>query len=609
MIVLSRSLVSPAMTIGLISAVVAIAIIIFAANVPIINAQQMTNQPTVSQNGTTLFQSTEDSFRLQVPEGWLIQDVNNTGSTLSNESVQGYAILAQLCPQEEQEEEEQAALSNVSGRGDTTTSCQGSEGDIIHIVRYPDLDTRLQVPSNITTNNGNLTIDNILSYHMQKLQEVGYRNITIVNSTYTSVNLTNPQTNQTVSIVPAQFVEIQYSSAAVDIVVSSPNQIREGYFILTATNATAPNPGMTKGYSIFYEGTFTAPGAATVQTSTPLSGGGLPDLPAAVRQILNSFELIAAPEVIAQDMLAAQLEQAQEVVEDPTNPLIVEIISTNTEGGGGGGEEEEAIAPATFEFEADITGGIEPYAISWDFGDGGGGGTNSEESDGQTVVHMYNAPGAYTVSLTVTDANGRQTTDTLQITVNEPPPPPPPTTCEGETATIVGTPGNDNNIVGTSDRDVIAALGGNDRVRALDGNDLVCGGEGNDVIDGGPGNNRLFGDEPNEEEGTAGADRIEGGTGSDFIDGGAGNDDIDGSTGNDEVHGSMGSDRLVGFTGNDQLFGEDNDDVLDGGSDNDQLNGGAGNDVLDGGGDIDNGDGGPNFDRCVRVETITNCEA
>jgi Ca2+-binding RTX toxin-like protein len=590
------------MTIGLISAVVAIAIIIFAANVPIINAQQMTNQPTVSQNGTMLFQSTEDSFRLQVPDGWVIQDVNNTGSTLSNESTQGYAILAQLCPQEEQEEEEQAALSNVSGRGDTTTSCQGSEGDIIHIVRYPDLDTRLQVPNNITTNNGNLTIDNILSYHMQKLQEVGYRNITIVNSTYTAVNLTNPQTNQTVSIVPAQFVEIQYSSAAA-AVVSSPNQIREGYFILTATNATAPNPGMTKGYSIFYEGTFTAPGAATVQTSTPLSGGGLPDPPAAVRQILDSFELIAAPEVIAQDMLAAQLEQAQEVVEEPTNPLIVEIISTNTEGGGGGGE---AIAPATFEFEADVGGGTGPYTHSWDFDDESSSG--GEESDGQIVVHMYNEPGAYTVSLTVTDANGRQTTDTLQITVNEPPPPP-PTTCEGETATIVGTPGNDNNIVGTSGRDVIAALGGDDRIRALDGNDLVCGGGGNDVIDGGQGNNRLFGDEPNEEEGTAGADRIEGGTGSDFIDGGAGNDVLDGSTGNDEVHGSMGSDRLVGFTGNDQLFGEDNDDVLDGGSDNDQLNGGAGNDVLDGGGDIDNGDGGPNFDRCVRVETITNCEA
>src|ERR687892_247893 len=425
MIVLSRSLVSPAMTIGLISAVVAIAIIIFAANVPIINAQQMTNQPTVSQNGTTLFQSTEDSFRLQVPDGWVIQDVNNTGSTLSNESVQGYAILAQLCPQEEQEEEEQAALSNVSGRGDTTTSCQGSEGDIIHIVRYPDLDTRLQVPSNITTNNGNLTIDNILSYHMQKLHEVGYRNITIVNSTYTSVNLTNPQTNQTVSIVPAQFVEIQYSSAAA--VVSSPNQIREGYFILTATNATAPNPGMTKGYSIFYEGTFTAPSAATVATiqettattATP-SGSLEPTLSSAlVRHMFDSFELIAAPEVI-QDMLAAQSEQAQEV---PTSPLTVEITSSDTEG--------EAIAPATFEFEADVGGGTGPYTYSWDFDD-----ESSEESDEQTVSHTFEEAGSYDVSLTVTDSGSQSASDSVEITVEEeeeeeeepipllPPPPP-----------------------------------------------------------------------------------------------------------------------------------------------------------------------------------------
>ena len=400
------------MTIGLISAVVAIAIIIFAANVPIINAQQMTNQPTVSQNGTTLFQSTEDSFRLQVPDGWVIQDVNNTGSTLSNESVQGYAILAQLCPQEEQEEEEQAALSNVSGRGDTTTSCQGSEGDIIHIVRYPDLDTRLQVPNNITTNNGNLTIDNILPYHMQKLQEVGYRNITIVNSTYTAVNLTNPQTNQTVSIVPAQFVEIQYSTAAA-VVVSSPNQIREGYFILTATNATAPNPGMTKGYSIFYEGTFTAPGAATVATiqettattattATP-SGSLEPTLSSAlVRHMFESFELIAAPEVI-QDMLAAQSEQAQEV---PTSPLTVEITSSDTEG--------EAIAPATFEFEADVGGGTEPYTYSWDFDD-----ESSEESDEQTVSHTFEEAGSYDVSLTVTDSGSQSASDSVEITVEE----------------------------------------------------------------------------------------------------------------------------------------------------------------------------------------------
>src|ERR671910_3426223 len=153
----SRSLVSPAMTIAL-TAVVAVAIILFAANITIINAQQLTNQPSVTQNGTRFFEGTEDSFRLQVPQGWVIHDVNNTGSTLVEESTQGYGILAQLCPEEEQQEQQAAAaLSNVSGSGggDTATSCQGSEGDIIHIVRYPDLDTRLQAANNITTTNNN----------------------------------------------------------------------------------------------------------------------------------------------------------------------------------------------------------------------------------------------------------------------------------------------------------------------------------------------------------------------------------------------------------------------------------------------------------------------
>src|SRR5215216_2007161 len=316
MTVSSRLLVSPAKAIALTAAVVvAIAIILLAPNITITNAQQqqqplISQPPAVTQNGTTLFQSTEDGIRLKVPEGWIIHDVNNTGSTFSEESTQGYGILAQLCPQEEGQGQGQAAAAapsnNVSGSssggggGGDTVRCQGSEGDIIHIVRYPDLDTRLQVPNNITTTNNNnnvTTIDNILLYHMQKLEEVGYRNITIVNSTYTAVNIINPQTNQTISIVPAKTVEMKYRTSA-----SAPNEIREGYFILTATNATHPNVGMTKGYSIFYEGTSTAASAATAATiqettTTVTPSGSLPLPPAAVRQVFDSFELIAAQEV------------------------------------------------------------------------------------------------------------------------------------------------------------------------------------------------------------------------------------------------------------------------------------------------------------------------
>ena len=226
----SRSLVLPVMRRTVISAaVLAIAIILLAPNITITNAQQqqqpLISQPPpvqVTQNGTTtFFQSTTDGIRLNVPEGWIIDDVNNTGSMFSEESRQGYGILAQLCPQgllQQQQEQQLTAPSNIS-RSRDIARCQGTEGDIIHIVRYPDLDVRLQeVSSNITVHN-NMTIDNILFYHMQKLQQVGYSRIQIVNSTDTTLNVTNAQTNQTIATVPARLVEVTYSTA------SAPNVI------------------------------------------------------------------------------------------------------------------------------------------------------------------------------------------------------------------------------------------------------------------------------------------------------------------------------------------------------------------------------------------------
>ena len=379
------------MTIGLtLAVVVAIAIILLAPNITITNAQQqqqpLISQPqtAVTQNGTTLFQSTEDSFRLQVPEGWIIDDVNNTGSTFSEESTQGYGILAQLCPQEEGQGQAAAAApsNNVSGSsggggGGDTVRCQGSGGDIIHIVRYPDLDTRLQVPNNITTTNNNnnvTTIDNILLYHMQKLEEVGYNRTEIVDSTDATLNITNAQTNQTIATVPAKNVEMTYNTDF------APNETRTGYFILTATDATAPNRGMTKGYSVFYEGN-----SATAETTTP-SGSLVPrPLPVPVRQVFDSFELVTAV---------------------PTEPLTVDITSSDTEGG--------EIAPATFEFEAGVAGGTEPYTYSWDFGEG-----SSDDDD--VINHTFDEAGSYDVGLTVTDSIGQSASDSVEITVEEAP--------------------------------------------------------------------------------------------------------------------------------------------------------------------------------------------
>jgi hypothetical protein len=301
-------LVSSVMTKALTAAVVAILVV---SNITTIYAQQLTSQSGEIDNGITAtpttFQSASDGFRVQVPDGWIIQDANNTGSRLEDEIRLGYGILAQLCTKEQQG----ATLSNASDTINSnstinTNGCQGAQEELIHIVRYPDLDTRV-VSNNSTVNN--MTTDNILLYHLQKLQEVGYRGIQIVNRSDVKLNLTNPQTNQTIATVPAKLVEMTYNTA------SAPNEMRTGYLISTASNQTAPNLGTTKGYTVFYEGNIITNAAA-------------------VAQVFDSFELIVAPELA--QALAEETAQAAETTEGGG-----EGDGDEDEDNGGDGDEDE----------------------------------------------------------------------------------------------------------------------------------------------------------------------------------------------------------------------------------------------------------------------------
>ena len=375
----SRLSMSPAKAIALTATVVAIAIILLAANFITTYAQQQqqqqtqTSQPAATQSPTLL--SAKDSFRVQLPEGWVIQDMNNTGFTLAAEVLQGYGILAQLCPQEQQE----SPLPSVGGSNRYIGNCQQAQEEVIHILRYPNLGTRLGISSDdiFTVINRDTIPNSILAYHIQKLQEVGYRDIQIVNSADTTMNVdisTGQNSSRTATVVPAKLVEMTYSTAL--------NETKSGYFILTATAATPRNLGTMTGYSIFYEGNSTA--TTTAEATRPSFSLAPILLPASVRQVFDSFELIAASTV----------------------PLTAVITSSDTEG----------VAPATFDFEADVAGGLEPYTINWDFGDG-----SSEESD-DDVEHTFDVADTYNVDLTVTDSSGRTASDSMSITVEEPPP-------------------------------------------------------------------------------------------------------------------------------------------------------------------------------------------
>jgi hypothetical protein len=320
----SSLLASSGMAIGVTA--IAIAVMLLASNFTIINAQQVTSQPGEIENGiTTTFQSTSDSFSIQVPSGWIIQDIDNAGPAQLDEVTRGYGILMQLCP----EEQGAAAPSNASGSTNVISSvnasrCQVAQ-EVIHIIRYPDLDTRLSA-NNVTTANNittTATIDNILTYHMQKLQDVGYRSMRIVNSTDMTSNLIDPETNETLTTVPGKLVEMTYSSNF------APDEMRRGYFILAAANETVPNVGTTKGYSVFYEGNSTTTTTTPAEITT--AAASLPLSPA-VGEVLDSFELIAAPEVAQ-----ALAETAEDDDDDEEDNGAEEEDDDN----GGGDDDEE----------------------------------------------------------------------------------------------------------------------------------------------------------------------------------------------------------------------------------------------------------------------------
>src|SRR5687768_2614145 len=196
----------------------------------------------------------------------------------------------------------------------------------------------------------------------------------IVNSSDTTINVANPQTNETIATVPAKLVEMTYSTNF------APNEIRTGYFISTATNATTPNPGTTKGYSVFYEGnstntnTTTATTAAEITTASSASSLLPPLLPPAVRQVFDSFELLAAPEVVAQEEA-----QTAEIAEggdfnDGDDNAVVEEDDNGDDDGGNGGENN----PDEFEDDDGGNGG-------GDEGEGGGEGNDPNEFEGCIV--------------------------------------------------------------------------------------------------------------------------------------------------------------------------------------------------------------------------------
>lgn len=128
-------------------------------------------------------------------------------------------------------------------------------------------------------------------------------------------------------------------------------------------------------------------------------------------------------------------------------------------------------------------------------------------------------------------------------------------TCNGLTATIIGTDGADL-LRGTAGDDVIDAGAGNDTVQGRGGNDTICGGPGDDLLIGGRGDDHLDGGmDADQLRGEAGNDTLRGGEGRDVAIGGRGNDVIDTGDGDDKARGDAGDDLITGGPGRDLVVG------------------------------------------------------
>jgi plastocyanin len=224
-------------------------------NLLIGNAQIPPTEPITPQAQDGTFQSESDGFSVTVPDGWVMQDVYSTDTdTLLDEIMQGSRLLARLCP-------EQQAVADIEGR----YSCEESYENI-QIQRYPNLADESEFASLV---NGTISNEDLVDYHILKLQKLGYTGISVVQNTKLTIDVRSSDTNNTIAIVPANLIELTYNNASsVDT---------RGYFMLAATNATS-NVGIISGYTLSYEAD-----AATLSSGRP---------PEPIQQIFQSFEFV-----------------------------------------------------------------------------------------------------------------------------------------------------------------------------------------------------------------------------------------------------------------------------------------------------------------------------
>jgi hypothetical protein len=217
-----------------------------------------------AEGPTTTFQSIPDGFRAQVPDGWVVHDINSTDPAWQQFTSQyGVEILANMCPQNQ-------ALPVIGGLYECTLESENDVG--FQVFRFVDLQTRPELAA-LASQNRSITTSDLAALYIQFVRESesaeATQGLQIANDTDTTVNVIDPQTNQTVGTVPAKYVELTHA-----------NPFATGSFVREFALLVLGNDGGNTAYVVrpmFLEG---------LESDT--------ETPPFVSQVLDSFELLSS---------------------------------------------------------------------------------------------------------------------------------------------------------------------------------------------------------------------------------------------------------------------------------------------------------------------------
>ena len=230
--------------------------------------------PSLVENNNNYYQNAMDGFRVQVPEGWVMDDIDNTGlAALALGEQLGIELLAIMCPQDQ-------ALPAVGG----TYRCPIESNLLttsVNLFRYSNLHDRREFAP-VIEQNKNITISDLFAFHIQFTPE-GQQDVTDIQiqktgpkyNNMTTVNVIDPTTNQTVGTAPIMVAEFSYGPPE-ELASSYLPSIRD-LVLLALSNDT--NTGFVVDPIL--------QGNETLST-----------LPPPVQQILDSFELVTLPSTL-----------------------------------------------------------------------------------------------------------------------------------------------------------------------------------------------------------------------------------------------------------------------------------------------------------------------